>query len=205
MPQVFIPEWNRWIHCDPCENTCDKPLMYEQGWKKKLSLIVAASAEEVVDVTWRYSVDRQGVGERRNVMFEERWLEETLKNLNNTLSIAVVPQRKVSWSNFTRPIPIHHVNNCKIDLYYHQTTIFVSFVEWIKYRAVCLGVARSSLWSGRSEIQISGWSNRTRSVAQRLATTAAFIRKKLLCCLLARWRGDGSCKFVTFFVVTQRV
>ena len=70
--------------------------MYEQGWKKKLSLIVAASAEEVVDVTWRYSVDRQGVGERRNVMFEERWLEATLKNLNNTLSIAVVPQRKVS-------------------------------------------------------------------------------------------------------------
>ena len=70
--------------------------MYEQGWKKKLSLIVAASAEEVVDVTWRYSVDRQGVGERRSAMFEERWLEATLKNLNNTMSIAVTPERKVS-------------------------------------------------------------------------------------------------------------
>ena len=72
--------------------------MYEQGWKKKLSLVVAASAEEVVDVTWRYSVDRQGVGKRRSAMFEERWLEATLKNLNYAMSIAVTPERKVSWS-----------------------------------------------------------------------------------------------------------
>ena len=94
--QVFVPEWNRWIHCDPCENTCDRPLMYEQGWKKKLSLIVAASAEEIVDVTWRYSVDREEVGRRRMNMLGEQWLEETIENLNKTLSIALAPERRVS-------------------------------------------------------------------------------------------------------------
>ena len=70
--------------------------MYEQGWKKKLSLIVAASAEELVDVTWRYSIDRPGVGGRRSAMFGEDWLEETIENLNKTMSIAVTPERMVS-------------------------------------------------------------------------------------------------------------
>ena len=45
---------------------------------------------------------------------------------------------------------------------------------------------RVRLWSGRSEVQISGRSNRTQC-CQRLATAAIFLQKKL-CCLVAMTR-----------------
>ena len=44
------------------------------------------------------------------------------------------------------------------------------------------------LWSGGSEVQISGWSNRTQS-CQRFATAATFVLKKLSCpgAMTRRW------------------
>lgn len=80
--EVYSKSARRWIHCDPCENAFDKPLLYEQGWGKKLSLLLAASCDEVVDVTWRYSDKPKEVMPRRNSMFRENWLERVLKNLN---------------------------------------------------------------------------------------------------------------------------
>ena len=53
--EVYSEESKRWIHCDACENARDAPLMYESGWGKKLSYVIANSKYECVDVTKRYS------------------------------------------------------------------------------------------------------------------------------------------------------
>lgn len=60
---------------DPCEGLIDVPLVYEQGWKKKLSYMFAFTvpppiddsllryeAVDVTDIVWKYSTDFKGVG-----------------------------------------------------------------------------------------------------------------------------------------------
>eukprot|EP00057_Strongylocentrotus_purpuratus_P002203 XP_003724039.1 PREDICTED: peptide-N(4)-(N-acetyl-beta-glucosaminyl)asparagine amidase [Strongylocentrotus purpuratus] len=79
--EVYSNSQKRWLHTDPCENCCDKALLYEHGWNKKLSYIIAFSFEEVVDVTWRYTAKEQEVIGRRKEC-REKWLMESIAKLN---------------------------------------------------------------------------------------------------------------------------
>lgn len=78
--EVYSESQKRWLHADPCENTLDKPLIYEHGWKKKLTYIIAFSRYECLDVTWRYSVKHLEVLKRRNEC-DELWLVQYTNEL----------------------------------------------------------------------------------------------------------------------------
>ncbi|XP_066530693.1 peptide-N(4)-(N-acetyl-beta-glucosaminyl)asparagine amidase isoform X2 [Hoplias malabaricus] len=91
--EVFSLSQRRWLHCDPCENTCDKPLLYEIGWGKKLSYILAFSKDQVVDVTWRYSCKHQEVLSRRTKV-KETWLLQTINKFNAERQESLSAERK---------------------------------------------------------------------------------------------------------------
>ncbi|XP_061443868.1 peptide-N(4)-(N-acetyl-beta-glucosaminyl)asparagine amidase isoform X1 [Rhineura floridana] len=91
--EVYSSSQQRWLHCDPCENVCDKPLLYEIGWGKKLSYIIAFSKDEVVDVTWRYSCKHEDLLSRRTQV-KEAVLRETINNLNKVRQRSLTERRK---------------------------------------------------------------------------------------------------------------
>ena len=79
--EVYSDTQQRWVHCDSCENSCDKPLIYEKGWGKKLTYIIAFSVDDIEDVTWRYTANFEEILKRRNEC-REMWLVHTLYNLD---------------------------------------------------------------------------------------------------------------------------
>ncbi|XP_006851680.1 PREDICTED: peptide-N(4)-(N-acetyl-beta-glucosaminyl)asparagine amidase [Chrysochloris asiatica] len=91
--EVYSPSQQRWLHCDACEDVCDKPLLYEVGWGKKISYVIAFSKDEVVDVTWRYSCKHQEVISRRTEVKEEL-LRETINGLNKQRQLSLSESRR---------------------------------------------------------------------------------------------------------------
>uniref|UniRef100_A0A8C7W4G9 Peptide-N(4)-(N-acetyl-beta-glucosaminyl)asparagine amidase n=1 Tax=Oncorhynchus mykiss TaxID=8022 RepID=A0A8C7W4G9_ONCMY len=91
--EVYSASQHRWLHCDSCENACDKPLLYEIGWGKKLDYVLAFSKDQVVDVTWRYSCYHPEVLSRRNKV-QEPWLLNTINGLNAVRQQSLSSERK---------------------------------------------------------------------------------------------------------------
>lgn len=56
--------------------------MYEKGWKKKLTYVIAYSKDEVQDVTWRYTRNQEAVLKRRKICTEQS-LIQFLQSLND--------------------------------------------------------------------------------------------------------------------------
>jgi peptide-N4-(N-acetyl-beta-glucosaminyl)asparagine amidase len=83
--EIFAVELDRWIHCDPCENVMDTPLMYENGWNKKYAYVIAFAKDHVMDVTWRYTFDRKLTTKRR-IKCRPAVFFNFITKLNNRLS-----------------------------------------------------------------------------------------------------------------------
>ena len=81
--EVFLDSEQRWVHCDPCENLCDAPLVYEHGWKKQLTFCIAFGKDHIEDVTWRYVNRFPVIVERRNI--DEKAFAKLIRLLNERL------------------------------------------------------------------------------------------------------------------------
>ena len=99
--EIFSKTQNKWLHCDPCENICDQPLIYEAGWKKKISYIIAFSKDEIRDVTWRYTTKPSQVLFRRNLCRENWLLNLTIKLTGNLQQMLPIPRKQELLKRFS--------------------------------------------------------------------------------------------------------
>lgn len=104
--EVYSSALRRWLHADPCENVCDEPLLYESGWGKKISYIIAYSPDDLQDVTWRYTAHPSDVLSRRAAC-RETWLVRTIMELRRSIQqgrlrrSAMSPARQVMLAERT--------------------------------------------------------------------------------------------------------
>ena len=73
----------RWIHMDACEAAYDKPLLYEAGWGKQMSYVIAVGVSGVADVTKRYTKKFESLLPRRSC--SEAWVDSYLAQITASL------------------------------------------------------------------------------------------------------------------------
>ncbi|KZW02866.1 hypothetical protein EXIGLDRAFT_813283 [Exidia glandulosa HHB12029] len=61
----YSPGLGRWVHLDSCENARDEHMLYDRGWGKKMSYVLAFSTDGVRDVSRAYIQDWDGALQRR--------------------------------------------------------------------------------------------------------------------------------------------
>jgi len=69
--EYWSPSLQRWVHLDSCEAARDEPLLYDRGWGKKMSYILAFSVDGAQDVSRGYIQDWQQALQRRRKGSEE--------------------------------------------------------------------------------------------------------------------------------------
>lgn len=92
----------------------DRPLMYEKGWKKKLTYIIAYSKDEVQDVTWRYTRNILGVLRRRDISCENkliRFIESLNKYRQSSPNYSATRRQYVIKRRLLELIELIHVPN----------------------------------------------------------------------------------------------
>lgn len=92
--EVYSDLQKRWIHCDPSEGIIDKPLMYEKGWNKTLSYIIAIGDTGIQEVTWRYTADHVGNKTRRDPVFDGVLMKSSNIYREQVLSSCTPTRRK---------------------------------------------------------------------------------------------------------------
>jgi len=78
--EYFSEDLNCWIHVDSCENAWNTPLLYEQGWGRVMTFILAHSITGIQDVTPRYIKDFNVVINRRNPLTIQKLKDLLMKN-----------------------------------------------------------------------------------------------------------------------------
>lgn len=82
-----------WVHADPSEGVLDSPTMYEKGWGKKLTVILALTPFHIDDVTSKYTEDYAAILSRRGI--SEETLNAGVSKANVVLTSHAFPQDKL--------------------------------------------------------------------------------------------------------------
>uniref|UniRef100_A0A914MZR0 Thioredoxin domain-containing protein n=1 Tax=Meloidogyne incognita TaxID=6306 RepID=A0A914MZR0_MELIC len=96
--EVWSDQLKRWLHCDPCENVIDTPLIYDKGWGKKHAYVFAFAIDHMQDVTWRYHYDHKEAIQRRTKV-REPVLRNFIRKMNARLASLVTDERRVLLRN----------------------------------------------------------------------------------------------------------
>nr|CAD2150039.1 unnamed protein product [Meloidogyne enterolobii] len=96
--EVWSDQLKRWLHCDPCENVIDTPLIYDKGWGKKHAYVFAFAIDHMQDVTWRYHYDYKETIQRRTKV-REPVLRNFIRKMNARLASLVTDERRVQLRN----------------------------------------------------------------------------------------------------------
>ena len=74
--EFWSDEKNRYVHVDPCEGIVDKPLVYEEGWKKHYLWVIALGINQCQLVTQKYSRKMAEHARERNSMVSDELLDK---------------------------------------------------------------------------------------------------------------------------------
>lgn len=89
--EYYSESLKRWVHVDSCENAWDTPLLYEQGWGRNMTFILAHSIHGVYEVTRRYVKDWDLISSRRRISEEAR-MNYIIEQQNNLIREDIQPE-----------------------------------------------------------------------------------------------------------------